>query len=359
MIRRKFDKSLYFLLFSNVIFTEGPVYGILFDLHLRTYIRIPNSLFRIIEHTKEKRIAEIMQFFQNEYDEDIERLLTKLVNDNFGFFTNQPNLFPPISTDWKSPSQITNAILCYSDLTGAPVFEELEHLGCMSLEIRFDRKVSKEEILQLLLPTKTSTISNIELIFPFFDNYEEDFLEIIKKNLRVNRIIFYNSVEEKHYELKNCSIILTRQNINNKSCGIISESYFVSDITLYTESLHFNSCLNRKIAIDDKGNIKNCPSMAKSYGNIQDTTLGEAMEKSSFKDIWTITKDKIHVCKDCEFRYICTDCRAYVEDPEDLLSKPLKCGYNPYTGEWSEWTTNPLKQNGIDFYEMRDLVAKD
>ncbi len=59
------------------------------------------------------------------------------------------------------------------------------------------------------------------------------------------------------------------------------------------------------------------------------------------------------------------DCRAYVEDPHDQsgtdgtnLSKPLKCGYNPYTGEWSEWSTNPLKEKGIKYYGMEDLVKK-
>ena len=61
---------------------------------------------------------------------------------------------------------------------------------------------------------------------------------------------------------------------------------------------------------------------------------------------------KIHVCKDCEFRYICTDCRAYIEDPNDILSKPLKCGYNPYTAEWSEWSRNPLKQKAIEQYRI-------
>jgi hypothetical protein len=87
---------------------------------------------------------------------------------------------------------------------------------------------------------------------------------------------------------------------------------------------------------------------------IKDTTL--AVEKPGFRKYWDINKDKIHVCKDCEFRYICTDCRAYVEDPEDILSKPLKCDYNLYTGEWSEWSTNPLKQKAIDFYGMREMV---
>jgi SPASM domain peptide maturase of grasp-with-spasm system len=123
------------------------------------------------------------------------------------------------------------------------------------------------------------------------------------------------------------------------------------------------SCLNREISIDADGNIKNCPSMKESFGNIRDTTLAEAIEKPGFKKYWDINKDQIAVCKDCEFRYICTDCRAYVEDPHDAsgpdgtnLSKPLKCGYNPYTGEWAEWSTNPLKQKAIDFYGMREMV---
>src|SRR5690606_41800509 len=120
--------------------------------------------------------------------------------------------------------------------------------------------------------------------------------------------------------------------------------------------LAHNSCLNRKISIDAEGNIKNCPSMSESFGNVQDTSLLEAIEKPGFKKYWNITKDKIHVCKDCEFRYICTDCRAYINDPADILSKPLKCGYNPYTGEWSEWSTNPLKQKAIEYYGMQTLV---
>ena len=99
--------------------------------------------------------------------------------------------------------------------------------------------------------------------------------------------------------------------------------------------------------------------MKESFGNIKDTTLKEALNKKGFKKLWNINKDKIKVCQDCEFRYICTDCRAYIENPEDIYSKPLKCGYNPYTAEWEEWSTNPLKQKAIEYYEMEDLVVKE
>lgn len=143
------------------------------------------------------------------------------------------------------------------------------------------------------------------------------------------------------------------------NCGIVSRNYFGVDKDKVIESINHNSCLNRKISIDKDGNIKNCPSMAESFGNIKDTTLEEALNKPGFKKYWNITKDQIEVCKDCEFRHICTDCRAYIEDPENQYSKPLKCGYNPYTNEWEEWSTNPLKQKAIEYYGMQDLVKKD
>ncbi len=144
---------------------------------------------------------------------------------------------------------------------------------------------------------------------------------------------------------------------NVLQCGNILSDYFASNIKHYTEAQKNNTCLNRKIAIDIEGNIKNCPSMKESFGNIRDTTLQEALEKPGFKKYWNITKDQIQTCKDCEFRYICTDCRAYLEAPEDIYSKPLKCGYNPYTCEWEEWSTNPLKQKAIAHYRMESLKA--
>jgi SPASM domain peptide maturase of grasp-with-spasm system len=145
---------------------------------------------------------------------------------------------------------------------------------------------------------------------------------------------------------------------NNKHCGVIHPTYFSINIETFTESQHHNTCLNRKISIDENGEIKNCPSMAKSYGNIKDTKLIDVVNNPEFQKVWHIKKDEITKCKDCEFRHICTDCRAYIENPDDIYSAPLKCGYDPYTGVWEEWSTNPLKQKAIEFYGMQELVKK-
>jgi len=111
---------------------------------------------------------------------------------------------------------------------------------------------------------------------------------------------------------------------------------------MFSESQVFNSCLNRKISIDKNGEIKNCPSMQTSFGNILKTSLLSVVNDENFKKKWAIGKDKIDICKDCEFRYICTDCRAYLKDSQNIFSKPLKCNYDPYTAKWESIEKNKV-----------------
>jgi SPASM domain peptide maturase of grasp-with-spasm system len=103
---------------------------------------------------------------------------------------------------------------------------------------------------------------------------------------------------------------------------------------MFTESQRHNSCLNRKLSVDARGEIRNCPSMERSFGNVRDTSLHSALLHRDFRELWALNKDQVEVCKDCEFRYICVDCRAYIVNPDDRHSKPAKCGYDPYTATW-------------------------
>ena len=129
-----------------------------------------------------------------------------------------------------------------------------------------------------------------------------------------------------------------------------------------TESMNHNNCLHKKISVDKNGFIKNCPSMTESFGHISETTLSEALKKSGFKKYWNINKDQIQGCQDCEFRYVCTDCRAYVDDYDSSgnprgvhKSKALKCDCDPFTGEWMHWSENPLKSKAKEYYEMIEI----
>jgi SPASM domain peptide maturase of grasp-with-spasm system len=147
-----------------------------------------------------------------------------------------------------------------------------------------------------------------------------------------------------------------KEAFSNKHCGVVDTHNFTNTIDHITESQQHNTCLNRKVAIDVNGNIKNCLGMCKSHGNAKNLNIKDVIQNPDFNKLWYIKKDDIAVCKDCEFRHICTDCRAFTEDPEDIYSKPLKCGYNPYTSEWEEWSTNPLKQKAIAYYGMNSII---
>ena len=266
------------------------------------------------------------------------------------------------SFEFDYPATISNAIVEISS-NNLNYLEDinkyLKDFGCPVVSF-----VIVDTIRTNILKRVVSTYKSIQIIIASKEYDEISLVKLFRGNQNIVSLVFTDfPLSKKSIVLKDNfgalrSVSYTCTPYNSKLCGLVAASSFLLNYQFYTESLHHNSCLNRKISIDAEGNIKNCPSMKESFGNIRDTTLAEAIEKPGFKEYWDINKDKIHVCKDCEFRYICTDCRAYVEDPEDILSKPLKCGYNPYTGEWSEWSTNPLKQKAIDFYGMKESVNK-
>ncbi|MFO0322315.1 MAG: SPASM domain-containing protein [Bacteroidota bacterium] len=131
------------------------------------------------------------------------------------------------------------------------------------------------------------------------------------------------------------NVYFSTTNLNNAShCGVINSNYFSVNIDTFMESNLFNSCLNKKIGIDENGEIKNCPTMKNSYGNIMNTDLKQVLDNASFKELFDVKKDEINDCKVCEFRYICTDCRASFIRQIDKFDKPEKCNYNPHTATW-------------------------
>jgi radical SAM protein with 4Fe4S-binding SPASM domain len=86
------------------------------------------------------------------------------------------------------------------------------------------------------------------------------------------------------------------------------------------------------MALDTEGNIKPCPSIQATIGNIRDFDLRDIASNTVIQS-YNIAKDQIEVCKDCEFRYICHDCRAYLS-PDKINAKPKYCNYDPYTATW-------------------------
>lgn len=355
----------YFSLFSSCIVVHGAKFSIIQDLERDILYKIDKDFGILLLQVNKKSLYEIQNIFNNEFI-SIKKILDGFVYDELGLFHSIRDEFPSISKNYLTPSKISNAIIQIRVVDFSILNKinfELQFLGCKSCEIWFLNSFSFiDQIEKIIEIFRDSKLRGITIYIINDKGLAINHLEsLIFQYPRINGYVIFDplNIGIKHLEsskIKEYVLMVKNQTISEKLCGIVSSNHFRSNVEFFVEANNHNSCLNRKISIDAEGNIKNCPSMTESFGNIRDTTLAEAIEKPGFKKYWDINKDKIHVCKDCEFRYICTDCRAYVEDPEDILSKPLKCGYNPYTGEWSEWSTNPMKQKAIDFYGMREMV---
>jgi len=101
-----------------------------------------------------------------------------------------------------------------------------------------------------------------------------------------------------------------------------------------------HNCFSDKICITANGNILPC-IMERDIilGNILKTSLSKIIYSEKSKKIRNATKDDIEVCKDCEYRYCCFDCRVKARNLsgiENFYAKPSNCLYNPYRGEWTE-----------------------
>lgn len=366
---RKNDLGKKCILNPSATLIKGASRSLICDLERNSYMLIPISLHEMLTQNKKGfTVQEIIEQYSKDNKRNKKIILSyfnALHRADLLVFTNFPEYYQPINMTWDFPGDISNAVIDIDKNTTYVIsfLEQITQLGCPYIQIRFFSSLSINGLGLMVEQLKTSIIEAIEVFAPYeSDTVLKGLIKLMKKNYRIRSVTLYNAPENIIKYSRTIGfgqiVTVTTDIKGHLNCGFISHHYFITNISTYTESLVHNSCLNRKISIDVDGNIKNCPSMSQSFGNIKDTTLREALDHPDFKKYWNITKDQIAVCKDCEFRYICTDCRAYLENPEDMYSKPLKCGYNPYTCEWEEWSTNPLKQQAIDYYGMREVLPE-
>lgn len=361
-------QAVNFILFADCLPVKGANRSLICDTRNNSYHFIPNGLYDLLETYNGQTIATVKNDFKHAYDTIIDEYFEFLVEHNLIFFNPNPELFPKINTAWHSPSPITNMIIDHDAVIHdfRSLLPQFEWLKCSYLQLRFFSAIGLDyisEVAQMLKESQSRVVS-VDFILPYAPGLKRETLQtLLEAHSRIHSIILFNAPEDKSYDPVNQKmgyLMLVKRNVlNEKHCGLINNEYFYSNVKLFSESQHHNTCLNRKMAIDRQGNIKNCPSMRDSFGNIADTSPVEALSHPDFKKYWHINKDQIEVCKDCEFRHICTDCRAYTEAPDNLYAKPLKCGYDPYTNQWSEWSSNPLKQKAIAFYGLQELTKKD
>jgi SPASM domain peptide maturase of grasp-with-spasm system len=343
---------------------QGASGGIIYDTHQKRIYQVPKSVCQFIDNFEGKSESAIRASFTTEQQEVVTEYIQMLeANEVIHFLEpNLANHFSKLDLTFDLPNIISNCLVDFNvNLDYSLLIQQLSDLRCQAIQIRcFDAKYSDALILKMLSAIDGTSINVVDLVVDWQKtSIHQDLKLFASDHSRLNSVLFYNAPSDSVENMKEHLLVVaytTSKMFKQLSCGAISNDYFTPEPEHHFESLKHNTCLNKKVSVDFEGNIKNCPSMQISFGKINEVNLEDVVATPEFQKHWNINKDQIKVCKDCEFRHICTDCRAYLEDPADIYSKPLKCGYDPYTGVWEEWSTNPLKEKAIRHYGMQELV---
>lgn len=334
-------KEQHFVLYACCIPVKGYTRSLVCDVQRGGFKFIPNELYEILVDEAPCDVTALKKKYPESDHGTIDEYFEYLESHEYGFWTNNPEKFPAIDLSYKTPSTITNAIIDldkHSDHDFEAIFDQLEYLGCKEVQVRAYDTLGIKEIRHIMKLLAGRKIRAIDWVLKYSPADHEQILALTSEYNRISAITLHSGFENKVLN-KGFSdmgrIMMVKQTVSDEThCGQISPIYFSLNLTTFTEAKNFNSCLNQKISIDKQGNIKNCPSMATTYGNHQDTKLAKVVQNEAFRAVWDITKDKVSGCQDCEFRYICTDCRAYTQDSQNPYAKPAKCDYDPYTGVW-------------------------
>ena len=330
-----------FRLFACCIPVKGARRSVVCDLQRQSFQFIPNGLYEILTEHAGETSADIKAFYGHEFDVEIDEYFDFLLHHELGFWTTDPDRFPAIDLEWEMPERITNAILdvdAGSDHDLAKILGELDDLGCKALEVRCFHGCDLGELRRILEAARYGRLRSIDLLAGYSPELTPEALtELAIEYRRVSSIVVHSAPDRRELPPLRTGVRIeyrTETIDSPRCCGKVHPGYFTVNLETFVEAQRHNSCLNRKISVDARGEIRNCPSLPRSFGNTREVSLHSALAQRDFTALWSINKDQISICRDCEFRYICTDCRAYIEVPSDLYSKPSKCTYDPYTAEW-------------------------
>ena len=352
--------NIHICLFSCCIITSGAKRSIICDVQRNDVKFIPNDLFFLIPYFREKTVEELLGFYGDSNKHLVEEYFDFLIGHEFAFYCNQQEVinFPLLNiNDFQLPYTISNAIVEIDNLNYNQVkkiIKQLEEVQCYAIEVRIKNKFSIHELSELLELLNYTVIREIDIVAPDNNFSIEEIDELFLKTTPLKKIILHKSTKNifvNNVKGVSAEIYFTSNDLYHPACcGNFSPNFFTTNLNFITEAQGHNTCLNRKVAIDVNGNIRNCPAMPEVHGNISNTTISDVVNLDAFVSKSKINKDQVKICKDCEFRYICLDCRAYLNDPNDIYSKPLKCGYNPYTCVWEDWSANPIKKSIMSAY---------
>jgi SPASM domain peptide maturase of grasp-with-spasm system len=328
-------KNSNYVLHSNCIPIFGVNRSIIYDLFYNKYYFVPNEICIILIKNPNGNLENILINKTDIEKNEIIEYFEYLKEEKIIFYFDYPDFFPEISLNYKTPNFITNAIIEINSNINIEktlkIVSEI-HIPAIVLIIENNKILDYKKLLDYFEGTNTQ---HIEIILR---NYKEIDAEIFNHNTRLNKIKVYNS---KFQKIRNLDNEITKYiEYKNDNINFKPKISFNINLELFSESKHNHTYFNKKIYIGKNGEIKNAPECEDIFGNIQNITdfndIINITKTKNFRKYWGINKEKIDVCKECEFRHMCTDNRVPFKRKKNEWFHKTECFFNPYISKWKE-----------------------
>lgn len=334
-----------FRLFSSCIPVKGIVRSIVYDLNRENFEYIPNGLFKILSDFNGRTIQNVISSHNVKENNTIIEYFEFLIEKEFIFFSELPSdMFPELNQEFKSSYRISNMVIDLSEEVCKflpKLLKQIDILGCEAISLRFlTLDVHTKYFDEVLDAFSKSSCRSIEISTIFNNDLAK--AELIKyfdkvclEMQRIFRVHLFEAPFDEFNKLPDSVGLLYfhKVSLNPSASHVVNLRNFAVNIQMYVESLNFNTYYNRKIYINQKGDIRNSPSSLIDYGNFEHTTVEDVLGRDDFLKLGAIKKDDIMVCKDCEYRYMCVDART-PEKKNEFFAFAKACSYDPYSGKW-------------------------
>lgn len=310
---------MIFKLHAETPIVQGYLRSCVYDLPRQEHDFLPNEVAAKLKAFENADLSVI----NRELDEEDKKWLGYVIEKEYGFTIDGQfkDCFTKIDFHWEHPSLISNAIIDIDIKTVAVDFAYLEQLNCKHIVLRFFNIGQLEDITRYLKKALLDlTFKSVDIIVEKKDHFSRkaytDFGKQLLQEVPQVTNLSYNEPREK---------------------GRFTP-HFVINIDVFAEAQLYNTFFNRKLYLAASGDIRNAIEHPQVYGNANSLgrfeDLKAIVNSSAYQELWHTSKDRIDVCRDCEFRYMCIDNRLPRKRTDGSLYYEEECAYNPYIAKW-------------------------
>ena len=321
--------SLYNL-YPSVLISRGYTRSVLLDIAKGLIHYFPNDLLSRIENSEFKNL-NLESFSKDEREFLIEKELV------FGVDVHNADCFPRINFDWFFPAKITNIVFELSDINAQNLHKLIEFEGAAHINFVLRSDCEKNSIDKVIKFFRVYECDSCE--FTLLENIDIELLSYLESSIvDVKKCIVVNNWADYNFGYKDKA----ENDFEGSRMLDFNDSIIPISITKnlmhFTEAQEHHTYFNQKLYFGTNGEIKNSLESILCFGQLQGINnankLIDIIESKKFKEHWTVKKTETDVCRDCEFKYLCTDNRLPIKRSNGAWFHGTECKYNPYIAKW-------------------------